>query len=403
MKLTGIETIRPRAQANVCFVRIRSDDGHSGLGESFYAAEAVETYIHEAVAPLLADVHDPSPQQVGTLLAPYVGYQGGGVEQRANGAVDVALWDLLGHSWGQPLARLLGGPVRDSIRTYNTCAGSRYISTSSRQTSANWGVADDADDPTPGRYEDLDAFLHRPARLARELLDEGITAMKIWPFDRAAERNRGMDISVADLREGMAVVEAIRAEVGTDMDVLIELHALWSRLGATKIARALRDVGPYWIEDPLRPDAVDGYARLRSDIEVPIAAGETCIGRRGFLPLLRAGAIDIATPDIGWTGGLTEAVKVASLADSFAVPVAPHDCTGPVSLAVSVHLTCSQPNGLIQESARAFVRTWYPEVAHGLPVIERGTIHLPTTPGHGVRLVDGLTDGPDATVRVSEL
>ncbi|WP_375479752.1 mandelate racemase/muconate lactonizing enzyme family protein [uncultured Jatrophihabitans sp.] len=398
MKLTSLETIRPTVQPNVCFVRLHSEAGLIGLGESFYAADSVEAYLHEAVAPLLTGLSDPSPQAVAALLAPYTGYQGGGVEQRANGAVDVALWDLLGHTSDLSLARLLGGPVRQSIRTYNTCAGSRYISSSVRQTSANWGLTQ-----TAQPYEDLEAFLTRPGELARELLDEGITAMKIWPFDQAAERSGGLDIGVADLRKAIGIVEAIRSEVGSAMEVMIELHALWNRLAATKIARALADVAPYWIEDPLRPDAADAYRRLRDDIDVPIAAGETCVGRRGFLPLLTGGSIDIVTVDIGWTGGLTEAVKVSSLADAVGVPLAPHDCTGPVSLAVSAHLACSQPNGLIQESSRAFVRTWYPEVAEGLPKIENGVINLSPAPGHGVRLRDDFTEGPAASRRVSRL
>ncbi len=398
MKITKLETVRPAVQPNVCFVRLHTDTGLTGLGESFYAAESVETYLHEAVAPLLAATSDPSPQAVAAVLAPYAGYQGGGVEQRAKGAVDVALWDLLGQRCDVPLAQLLGGPMRESIRTYNTCAGSRYVSSSVRQNSSNWGLSE-----TKQPYEDLEAFLTRPGELARELLDEGITAMKIWPFDQAAEVSRGLDIGVAELRQAVGIVEAIRSEVGSAMDVLVELHALWNRLAATKIARALVDVAPYWIEDPLRPDAVDAYRRLRDDIEVPIAAGETVVGRRGFLPLLTSGSIDIVTVDIGWTGGLTEAVKVATLADAVGVPLAPHDCTGPVSLAVSAHLACSQPNGLIQESARAFVRTWYPEVAEGMPTVQAGVIGLSGAPGHGVRLRDGFAEGATASSRVSSL
>jgi L-alanine-DL-glutamate epimerase-like enolase superfamily enzyme len=268
----------------------------------------------------------------------------------------------------------------------------RYVSTTTRQNSSNWGLAAD------GRYEDLYAFLHHPARLARELWDEGIRGMKIWPFDEAAEASNGTDITPRELAAGLEIVAAIRSEVGREMNLMIELHGLWTRTAAAKIARALAEFGPYWIEDPLRPDAVNALGALRAEIDVPIATGETCIGRRGFLPLFQAGAVDVATLDIGWTGGLTEAVKIASLADAYSVPIAPHDCTGPVSLAVSTHLVCSQPNGLIQETARSFLRTWYADLAEGYPSPTADEIALPTTPGHGVRLHEGL--GPTQISRL---
>jgi galactonate dehydratase len=398
VKVTAVETLRPRIQSNLCFVRLHTDNGLTGLGESFYGARTVETYVHETVAPLLLGADDPAPEQVATMLAPYVGYQGGGAEQRGNGAIDIALWDLIGQDTGLPLARLLGGPVRDRIRTYNTCAGVRYVSTTTRQNSSNWGLPGVGDD---AQYEDLHAFLHHPARLARELWDEGIRGMKIWPFDEAAEASNGTHISSRDLATGVGIVAAVREEVGLDMDVMIELHGLWTRSAATTIVDALAELRPYWIEDPLRPDAVDALAALRADIDVPIATGETCVGRRGFLPLLHRGAVDVVTVDIGWTGGITEAAKVASLADTYSVPIAPHDCTGPVSLAVATHLVCSQPNGLIQETARSFIRTWYGELVEGLPTLLGDEVLVPTTPGHGVRLRDGLERDGLVSTRIS--
>lgn len=398
MKVTAVETVRPHVQSNLCFVRLHTDTGLTGLGESFYGARTVESYVHETVAPLLLGMDDPAPERVATMLTPYAGYQGGGAELRGNGAVDIALWDLIGQHTGLPLARLLGGPVRDRIRIYNTCAGVRYVSTTTSQNSANWGL------PAGGevdRYEDLYAFLHHPARLARELWDEGIRGMKIWPFDEAAEASNGTDISPRSLAAGLEIVAAIRAEVGFEMDLMIELHGLWTRTAAARIARALTEFRPYWIEDPLRPDAAGALGALRAEIDVPIATGETCTGRRGFLPLFSAGAVDVATFDIGWTGGITEAAKIASLADAYSVPIAPHDCTGPVSLAVATHLVCSQPNGLVQETARSFIRTWYDDLVEGIPVVAGGEVRLPTTPGHGVRLRDDLEDL--AATRISRL
>lgn len=387
MKITALETLRPSLQPNVTLLQLHTDEGYAGLGEAFFAASAVEAYLHDVVAPVLLGLEHPTPERAGKLLAPYVGFQGGGVEMRALGAIDIALWDLLGKSARLPVVDLLGGAVRDRVRIYNTCAGPGYVSSSSRQESENWGLG--------GRlsYEDLDAFLHRPADLARELAAEGIPGMKVWPFDLAAERTGGIEIPSDDLARGIAVIEAIRRAVPT-MDIMVELHSLWSPRPATEICRALEPLEPFWVEDPLRCDMVDALERLAGDIDVPIAAGETCVGRRGFLPLLQRRAVDVVTADVGWTGGLTEARKIASLAEAFGVPVAPHDCTGPVSFAACVHLVSSQPNGLIQETVRAFLRTWYRDLVEGLPEIRDGHIAPTREPGLGVRLredVSGVT------------
>jgi L-alanine-DL-glutamate epimerase-like enolase superfamily enzyme len=227
--------------------------------------------------------------------------------------------------------------------------------------------------------------------------------MKVWPFDEYAERSGGTAISPDELARGVAVVDEIRGAVGSDLDVMVELHGLWNRPCAERICAALTPYQPFWVEDPIRPDAVDALAALRRDIDVPIATGETVTGRRGFLPLLQQGALDVVTVDVQWTGGLTEARKVATLADTFGVPVAPHDCTGPVTFAACCHLVLSQPNGVIQETVRAFLRTWYAELVEGLPVVEGGVVRLDDAPGLGVRLVSGLTDRPGVFQRLSRL
>jgi L-alanine-DL-glutamate epimerase-like enolase superfamily enzyme len=396
MTITSLETFRPAFQPNLCVVRLTTDDGLVGLGESFFQAPAVESYLHTSVAPIIVGSEHIAPEETSRLLMPYVGFQGGGVESRGNGAVDIALWDLLGKRANLPISRLLGGPVRSSVRIYNTCAGSGYVGSSSRQESANWGIG------TARPYEDLDAFLQRPAELAAELAAEGITAMKIWPFDTAAERTNGNEISREELRAGLEIVEKIRG-VSSEIDIMIELHGLWNLPAARTIVSALEPYSLYWVEDPLRSDASDALRELRASVNVPIASGETAVGRRAFLPLLREGAIDFATMDVQWTGGLTEARKVASLADTFAVPIAPHDCTGPFTLAACAHLTMSQPNGVIQETTRSFLRTWYEEVAEGMPRIVDGAMYLSERPGLGVSLAEGFDTRNDVVHRVTDL
>ncbi|MYS81075.1 mandelate racemase/muconate lactonizing enzyme family protein [Embleya scabrispora] len=394
MRVVALETLRPRFQKNLCVVVLHTDEGVVGLGDAFLQSAAVEAYLHSHVAPLLFGLEEPTPEAVSLLLAPYVGFQGGGVEMRANGAVDVALWDLLGQYTGQTVGRLLGGPVRDTIDVYNTCAGPGYIQNTSRQASSNWGHAH-------GDYEDLHAFLTKPRDLAKELHAEGLRGMKVWPFDRAAERTGGNRITPADLDSALAVVRDIRDAVGMDMDLMVELHGLWSRRAAVEICRALEPYRPFWVEDPIRPDAVESIGALSHEVGVPIATGETAVGRRGFLPLLQHGRIAYATVDVQWTGGLTEARKVANLADTFSIPVAPHDCTGPITLAACFHLAMAQPNAFIQETVRAFLRTWYPRVVTGLPEIHNGIATSSADPGLGLRLADGFREDPDTARRIT--
>lgn len=395
MKIVGVETVRSPIQPNLLFVRLHTDEGLIGLGESFFGAAAVEAYVHETAAPTLLATGATAPEAVARTLRSYVGFQGAGVETRGNAAVDLALWDLLGMRSGMSLGELAGGPVRERIRAYNTCAGTSYIRAESRQSADNWGL----DAVNAGsRYEDLTAFLTAPEALAEDLWSSGVTAMKVWPFDRAAERTHGTDISTEELAEGVQIVARIREAVGDRMDVMVELHGLWHRPPATRIIRALEPYRPYWVEDPLRPDAVDGLVALRREVSMPIATGETVVGRRGFLPLLQAGAVDVVTVDVQWCGGFTEARKIAALADAYALPIAPHDCTGPVTLAACTHLVTSQPNGLIQETTRAFIHSWYALLATGFPTVEDGTIAPSITPGHGVELRAEVLADP-ATIR----
>lgn len=388
MKIIEIETIRPRIQTNLVFVRLRTDDGLTGLGEAFFGPRAVEAYIHESAAPILFSMDSVNPERAMMALKPYVGFQGSGAETRGNAAIDLALWDIYGKSAGQSLAALFGGPVRDSIRCYNTCGGTRYMSTLTEMSSKNWGLPADA--TKSNELEDLDAFLHRPGQLAKELVAEGFTGMKIWPFDQAAETSGGNDISGAELKAGIKVLSEIRAAVGDKIDIMVEMHGLWRRPAATRILKEIAEFRPLWVEDPLRPDAVDALVRLRQSADIPIAIGETSVGRRGFLPLLASGVVDYATVDIQWTGGIGEARKVAALADTFAVPLAPHDCTGPVSLAASAHLVMSEMNGFIQEVSRAYLRTWYSQLVTGVPKVVNGTMSAPGGPGHGVELRDDI-------------
>ena len=317
-------------------------------------------------------------------LAGYLGFAGTGVEMRGNSAIDIALWDIFGKITNQPIAQLLGGFSRSEIRTYNTCAGTAYMQQGG-QTVANYGLAD----KTKG-YADLDAFLHRADDLAEELLAEGITAMKIWPFDAAAEKTKGQHIGVDDLKAALLPFEKIRKRVGDKMDVMVEFHSMWQLLPAIQIARALEPYNTFWHEDPIRMDSLGDLRRYAAASRAPLCASETLATRWAFRDLLETGAAGIVMLDLSWCGGISEARKIAAMAEAWHLPVAPHDCTGPVVLCASTHLSLNAPNALMQESVRAFYRTWYRDLVTALPVVERGTITVPPGAGLGMELSPDL-------------
>lgn len=400
MKITAIETIQLGEFPNLLWVQVHTDGGLVGLGETFFGAGAAAAYVHETAAPCL--LGKPALQidrHSHTLRNTYVGFAASGAEMRGLSAIDIALWDLWGQATGQPIHQLLGGLSRDRIRVYNTCAGYRYIRAAAGQAAANWGLPE----RPAGPYEDLDAFLHRADELAHGLLEQGITGMKIWPFDFAAEAHGGLYISPGELERALEPFRKIRAAVGNRMDIMVELHSLWNVPAAKRIFKALEPFDPFWFEDPCKMNNLDALAELAASTPVPICASEVLATRFAFRELMERKAAGVVMLDLSWVGGLSEARKIAAMAEAHHLPVAPHDCTGPVVLMASCHLSLNAPNALIQETVRAFYTGWYREVVTDLPRIEGGYVYPPTAPGLGTRLLPDVPRRKDATVRRSAL
>jgi len=403
VKVSGVETLRLGEFPNLLWLRVHTDEGVVGLGETFFGAQAVEAYVHETIAPYLLGQDPLRVDHHARALYGYVGYRSSGVEMRGNSALDIALWDLWGKATDQPVYQLLGGKSRDRIKTYNTCAGYKYVRARPRQAVDNWGLPEETAEArlAEGPYEDLDAFLHRAGDLAKDLLAEGITGMKIWPFDPYAEASNGQDIAAADLDRALEPFRQIRDAVGNAMEIMVEFHSLWNLPMARRIARALEPFEPYWFEDPLKGDNLDALAAFAAATPIPTTVSETLSTRWSFREAFERGAAGVAMLDLSWCGGLGEAKKIATMAEAYQLPVAPHDCTGPVVLTASTHLSINLPNALIQETVRAFYAGWYRELLTALPDIAGGTVAPPPGPGLGVELKPELWARPDATVRVS--
>ena len=399
MKITAVETLRLTEHPNLLWVRLHTDEGLTGLGETYFGAAAAEADVHERIAPIILGQDATRIEFLNMKMQPYTGFTASGVEVRALSAVDVALWDLAGKAANKPLCDLLGGRTRDSIQVYNTCAGPNYVSKTSAVNLDNFGIgSDSANNPT---YEDLEAFLHHPEELASSLMEMGIFSMKIWPFDLAAGAADGVDISPADLNKGLQPFEKIRAAHGDKIRLKAELHGLWSLNAAKKIAAALEPLEMDWIEDPVWMDRPLEVAELAASTSAPLAGGETLASLGQFSSLLNEGNIDTLIIDATWAGGVTPSRKAAALAEARSRPIAFHDCSGPVTLAVSTHMALSLRNVREQEIARGFYYAWYQEFVDNLPPISNGRITVAEGPGLGMDLLPALVNRKDAIHRTS--
>ena len=166
-----------------------------------------------------------------------------------------------------------------------------------------------------------------------------------------------------------------------------------------EIARALEPFDIYWIEDPMPATAPSSWADLRARVRPKIAGSETMAGRAAFRAMMEARALDVVIMDLGWCGGLTEAKAIASMAEAFHLPIAPHDCTGPLAWAACTELTLNAPNALVQESVRAFHSGWYGELARTCRSSRTATSRLPEGTGMIAELKPEVWDRPDATRR----
>ncbi len=416
MKITKLETIwfeampkgewqqqmgqSRQALPNNLWVRVYTDNGLIGLGETYYIPSATSAIIHDVYAPLLIgrDARDIENNWANLFaLVNFCGFAG--AEMRALSAIDIALWDLVGQDTGQPIYNLLGGRNRERIQVYNTCVG--Y-----------------------GNYPDFAWLEGHAGQLAASLLGQGIRAMKIWPFDQfgvtlagpttphgkvrmwGGETAAGLlahSIDNDDLKRGLQIVADIRDAVGDKMAIAIEGHARWDLPTATRIARALEPYDILWLEEIMPPDNLEAYVRLKTATTVPLCQSERLFTRFGFRQVIEKPVADIIMPDVAWGGGITEIRKICALADTYYLPITLHDTVGPVALWASAHLMLHIPNAMIMESVRAYWGEggWYNDVVTQPIRIEAGYLTLDDRPGLGIALRPELVQRPDACVRVT--
>lgn len=368
MKIIKIETIRVKEQPHNIWVQVYTDTDLIGLGETFYAPTAVQAAVHDFFGPLLIGRNPFETErhwEAMFRLSDHAGY--GGAEMRALSALDMALWDIKGQAVELPIYELLGGAVRKRVRVYATSM------------------------PYEGAGE-----------VAKRLLDEGITAMKGGPTIPQAIASDGQSLSPKDLDRALKPIREIREAVGMDMQIANDGHGKWTLPVAIRIAQAMEPYEMMWQEDLmplLNPEALQ---RLQEATKTPVCISERLLSRWQLRQFIENGSARIVMPDLIWTGGISETHKVAILASAHQVPIAPHDCTGPVNIFACAQVCISSPNTMIQEHQPGFYKGWYGDFVDPNLDIREGFLHAPQRPGIGTRLKPAVRERADATVVVSD-
>ena len=381
IKITGIETVYWKTRNDAPFwphwtwVKIETDAGVSGIGET-YPRNAAEAAVIHSVAGMGLLGNDPrDSERIWADLYRTFDFQvTGGAELRALSAIDLALWDLLGKLLKSPVYCLIGGKSNPRVRLYNTCF--------------------------PYKYD----FNREPEKIMRELIDtRGIKGIKIWPFDGAAHRNRNQFITNGEIEEALRPVKKLRDSFGMDIEIAIEFHAQWNLTSAVRIARALKPYHPMWLEDMLMPGNFAQYRELATSTSLPLTIGERMGGKLQFETLMESRAEKYVMFDVCWCGGLTEARKIAAMADAHELPIAPHTAGGPLLFYAATHLTTASTNVWIQESCQRFYEHDWPLMLEDPIAPHDGTISAPEESGFGMRIKPEAWNHPAAVRQVTRL
>jgi L-alanine-DL-glutamate epimerase-like enolase superfamily enzyme len=317
--------------------RITTSDGVEGIGYVVYPRPDLMTTIAMAARELgehLVGMSVLEPEAAWDKLAKRGDWVGpGGLLHLALAPLDIAVWDANGKTLGQPLSRLLGG-FRDRVPTY--ASDGLWYSLSPAELAAS----------------------------ARRHAEAGFDGVKL---------RMGREATPA--LEAQRVL-AVRQAVGPDVRIMADINETWSLTRARSGGRALQEAGIAWLEDPIHHLDVAGVAALRSELQVPIAAGEHVYHLDGFRTLLEARAVDVLILDLARVGGITPWRKVAALAQAHRVPVCGH-----VVPEIHAHLVAAVPNGHMVEYVPRSAG-----ILTAMPRIDRGELVVPTSPGLGLAL-----------------
>lgn len=346
--------IRIARRTNIVCARVETDEGIHGWGEGTTPPN---------VAPVVAQIRSFRDLLIGQSAwdierlwrRMYITEENtlGGTLYAAISAIDIALWDIVGKKLGAPVYQLLGGKIHDPLRIY---------------TSYRWGNIP----------RTADAYRAR----TKELMAEGASAGKYDPFGAYPGPERQLPTST--LNEVREMIRGIR-EAGAAFDICVEAHGKFNMATAGRIIQMLEPFDVFFLEEPVPPENVDAMALLQRSTNIPIATGEGIQGHFSFGELMAKQSARIWQPDVARTGGITSMKKIAALADTGYITVAPHNPNGPICTAASMHLATSIPNFLIMEEGNTNTEQYNDIFVDGWNQNLSGWT-LPEAPGLGIDL-----------------
>lgn len=364
MKITSIETRVCNARMrNWIFVKVLTDQpGLWGWGEA--TLEWHTRSVVGAIEDLSQLLIGEDPRRIEHLwqimYRQHFWHGNGIVRGTAISGIDIALWDILGKIHGVPCHQLWGGRVRDYIRLYCHLGGGKM------------------EDFYQTKPDDAKRF----AELAQRAVAEGFSAFKSMAVPETMPLEGLQPIHYAE-----ECVRAMREAVGNEIDIMVDCHARPSPRMGLQFAKALEPYGLYFFEEPCWPETMEDIAVIQRAVKTPIASGERLIGIHAFRELLEKRAVSVIQPDITHCGGLTEARRIAAIAEAYRVSVAPHNPQGPVSTAASIEFGFATPSYIICENVHNDVPWRSDIVSEGFVVKEKGRIVFPNErPGLGIEI-----------------
>jgi galactonate dehydratase len=343
---------------NLTFVIVETDEGLSGVGEArmLNHTDALLGYLQEAGAN---HVIGSDPFQIEDLVQRMFRNdfaRAGQITMSAIAVVEMACWDIVGQALGVPVYQLLGGAVRQRIPAYAN----------------GWYTVE----RSPDEFH----------AAAQRVVARGYRALKVDPFGAGF-----YELSRAEKLRSVGLIEAVRAAVGPDAEILVEMHGRFNPVTAVELTRELAPSRPGWVEEPVPPEnlrALQKASEAIAPLGIPVATGERLHTPHEFRELFELQAADIIQPDITHYGGILATKKLAAWADAYYMLIAPHNVGGPVATAAALHLAACTPNFKIQEHFNDFADAWVKGAAVGLPEVDPadGCFSLPSGPGLGVKL-----------------
>ena len=370
MKITRVSTAVIDGNFPWVLVKIETDAGITGLGEAYWGVGVAEL-VHKAKPVLIGQDPFNINRHFENMIRSLSGEGSiAGATVTAMSGVEIALWDLMGKALKTPISTLFGGRFREKLRIYADCHAGETPDPTDYARKAKDVVSEgftalkfDLDTPNPYRVNDTDEDYPR----------------KNWlePFNRT--------ISSQELKWMVEVVRAVREAVGPEVMVGMDAHWKYAVNDAIKLAQALEPFDLMWLEDPVPPENIEAQRHVTHSTRTPICTGENLYRKHGYRELIEKQAARIIAPDIPKMGGLAEAKKVADWADTYYIPIAPHNVASPIGTVAGCHVCASMSNYLVMEYHAHDVE-WWDDLVVGEPTIKGGFIHLTDAPGHGLEL-----------------